>query len=267
LQQSTFVAVFEGVLIGGRVTYHDYCAATQTHQPWYSLLYEVAQQCGTGQSITEASYGHRFRHLEKGSIAGCMLATLPILMLNLDDHGHRRAFVSQWAKQLALSEATVTALVGLFDCLCHLQSSHAIRRYGSRQTPWVAHLPSTESSTAILVDIYELLARVQGQLVPGLQIARRQGWEGAEMGLLALLAVVNSGSLAIPLNLRRALEMALPHIHQPDGLNQPYIHQFSDLNQQKQLWQQVSTRLYQQWIGLSPDHDETRTWIPAAVTI
>lgn len=256
MQQSTFMAVLEGVLIGNGVTHYDQYSETQTHQPWRLLLFEVAQQCGAGQSITEAFYGCRFRQLEQDSVAGCLLAALPVLMLNLDDHGHRRTFVSQWAKHLALSEGMVTALVELFECLCHVQNSHAFLHHGFRQMPWVNNLSSTELSTAILVDTYELLARVQGQLVPGLQIARRQGWESAEMGILALLAIVNSGPLAIPFRLRQTLKMTLPSIHDS-----------SSLDQQRHLWRQVCFRLYQQRIGVSLDHDQAKTGGAIAVTI
>ena len=104
-------------------------AARDREGPWQTLLLEIAEDCARGRYPTAAQFGSQLRQIELQSTAGCLLAALPLLLVNIDRYGHRHGVLRQWARQMGLSASISTALDELFVGLCQIQAGKGALPY------------------------------------------------------------------------------------------------------------------------------------------
>jgi hypothetical protein len=244
LRISTFNAIFEGLLITDLFAMQGSQSAISKHEgPWQALLLEIAEDCAQGRYPTAARFGSRLRQLELQSTAGCLLAALPLLLVNIDRYGHRHGVLRQWARQMGVSAFISTALDELFVGLCQIQAGGGALPYlpSGQFSGKSANIPSF--STPCLAAVYGLVAQSQWQFGLCLQLAQQHRWAPADMGLIALFAPLRGGVAAIPLALRQKLWNRLSDDYRGLG-------GWSMVEQQRLMV--LSHELYDRWGGITP---------------
>jgi hypothetical protein len=247
LRLVTFKAIFEGLCIA------DLFGAQGPHQQgrgqgsWQDLLLDMAQTCAEGQYPSVTQFGRRLRLVERHSMVGMLLAALPLLLVHVDRYGHRHETICQWANRMGLSASGTIALGELLAYMGQVQSDDKAMagqaKRGSENEP--THSPFF--TTPCLAEGHRLWAQGQGQLVPGLQLAQQHGGDNADLGLIALLATLHGGTMAIPLTLRQVLWSP-----GPDAAIAPSTQQGWSMAERRLLIQ-LSQGLYDRWGGLSPE--------------
>jgi len=246
LRLSTFNAIFEGLLITDLFAMQgSHPAARDREGPWQTLLLEIAEDCARGRYPTAAQFGSQLRQIELQSTAGCLLAALPLLLVNIDRYGHRHGVLRQWARQMGLSASISTALDELFVGLCQIQAGKGALPYLPRgRFLGGANIPSF--SIPCLTTVYGLLAQSQWQFGLSLQFAQQHQWAQADMGLIALFVTLQGGLAAIPLALRQKLWNRFSDDYR--GPSNPGG--WSMVEQQRLM--ALSHELYGQWSGINP---------------
>jgi hypothetical protein len=171
-------------------------------------------------------------------MAGLILATLPVLLLNLDRYGHRRAYIAAWVRQLGGLDAEATVLADMF---LHLCQTYDIPYPGLPSSSRWGGVPGRVDKSPAgydLASIQDLVEQVQGQFQLGLQLAQRQGRDRAQLGLVALFSTLRGGLCAIPLSLRTMVKSVSPEAPDPG---------WSTADRQQLL--QAGPGLYRQWSG------------------
>jgi hypothetical protein len=255
VQLSKFRAIFEGLIIA------DLVAKTRIWEPadhdirWQSLLAEVGLSCITGQVPNGATHGMKFRQVWASSPAGGLIGALPVLLLNLEPYGHRRAYVAQWAEETGLSQGAIAALDDFFVYLCRIHRLCASTRQPLPGQKWnLQAIPSM--TTPSLVVVQDLVQQVQGQFLLGLQVAQRQELESAQVGLVALITAFWGGLQSLPLQLRRECLMQTLAVGDRDRLTTDRI----------QIMQ-LGDELYRLWSGVSSAMIQEQSRLPFGVTV
>jgi hypothetical protein len=247
LRFATFKAVFESLLIIDWLAGAEARSATAVDDRWWSLLTEVAQGCVNGQAIDPEHFGHRFLQIERESITGCLLAALPLLLVNVDSHGHRRDHICQWARQMGLSKATTTAIDEFFAYLSRVHQTNdalAAKPKGISRLQVIEDIAFTNPS---LAGAHQVLALGQQQLWLSLQLARQKHWSKADLALVAVLAAIAGGGCAIPLVLKQAAWETQRHKSQSNSAGE------GGANIDHWSLNQLSRGLYYRWSGAHPN--------------
>lgn len=248
MRQATFRAIFAGLVINDRVASERSPGEPLVQPLWPQLLLAVAQSCALGAPIDREAFGDAFWQVSQESLAGCLLGALPVLLLNIDRYGHRQAYIRRWATELELPDGAISGVIALFIHLCQI---HDLRQPSSfmmdaphKPDQNQDQQPENACEASPLVATQQLVKQVQGQFWLGLQLAHRQGWSPAQMGLVALLTTIQGGLWAIPLKLRQGLDLqpqeTLPEETPSAG--------WSWAERQQLL--QAGTELYFQWSGI-----------------
>ncbi len=234
MDSTTFKAIFEALAVADLAAVATRVGEPQVRPPWQMLLSDVAQGASSSPAMAAHDYSDRFQQVSRASQAGFLLATLPVLMLNLDPYGHRLPYIYQWGATLGLNQEAVSHLGEWFLYLCRARQISGVHRTPSSSAwgqRWSQNLPPL----SLLATPQKLVWQAQGQLWLSLKLAQNQGWNRAELGLVALMAVLSGGGYGLPLSLR-VLQAA-------DGKNQ---------EQTASFWEnllQLSQELYAQWCG------------------
>lgn len=199
-----FRTIFEALALADRAAGATQPGALQAIQPWQLLLLAVAQQAASGAAITADAYGHRFRQMSRESTAGVLLGALPVLLLNSDPYGHRLPQVCQWGETLGLGKDAVSSLREWFLYLCHPPKMAALPVTNPPPPTGQWFSPNLQSGS-LLVKGQNLVQQAQGQFWLSLQLAQQHGWNGAELGLIAVLAMIGERVDTLPLPLRYGL--------------------------------------------------------------
>jgi hypothetical protein len=237
LRLSTFKAIFNNLLIADTVTGQSTNVQAQPGPSWADLLLLVTQHCVAGQDMILIAHSNSLCQLANRSVASCLLVSLPVLLLHLDRQAHHGFTIHQWVQHLNLAETAASALVDLYGVLCQVHDMHETCQH--RLCPKMPLMRQLKLSTPVLVEAQELLLKVQSQFWLGFQLAQGQGWDGDEIGILALLATLQSEENQFPLSLHRELWVSAWIEGDP-----------SVYEAERQRWLELSTSLYYRWGGV-----------------
>ena len=169
---------------------------------WPAAFLTVAEACATGHPVGVGTWSLALNNVvvatdQEREWVVLMMAT-PMVLINANPQGHRRSVIQAWGQQVGLGASTLVTLDRYFQLVG--QRGRA-GRWASDDWPWATPrgMAAPLTMDANFNEVVRLVASLQGQALPALTLAHRQGWPSVALALVGVLSSLRLGSGGLPL--------------------------------------------------------------------
>lgn len=194
-QRAWFQTLVQGIAVADRWVL-DGTPPTLAGLPWPTWFLRLAE--GDLDPASEGVSSIPWLDLERQSLAAVLLAATPLMLPNINPYGHRQDWVLRGAAAWGLSASTLESL-GLY--FCYLGRGLPTDGLTVDGCSAVGPVQPVALDASALEPYFRLVQDSQGQFGLVLERSHRDGWNGAEIALAAVLTLA-AGS-AVPLALQQ----------------------------------------------------------------
>ncbi len=173
-----------------------------TEANWPAAFLTVAEACAAGYPVGGETWALALNNVvistdQEREWVVLMMAT-PMVLINANPQGHRRSVIQAWGQHLGLGASTLATLDRYFQ-LVGQRGLDSWRGGDDWPRTTSRGMAGPLKMDANFNDAVRLVASLQGQALPALTLAHRQGWPSVALALVGVLSSLWLGSGGLPL--------------------------------------------------------------------